>query len=302
MYAQFFGNFLLTKHAITTEQFLEAAETLRLERFKIGNLAMHAGYMTPEDVDAIVVMQTHNNLRFGELAVQEGYLTEDQLQALLDMQIPDYMLFGQILVDQGSLTSLAFKQLLNEYQRDNSIDKSSLLEQNREMFEELMRDCLIETEKKHIDHEFPKELFDYLNLLFNNLLRFIGEDFTILKPCLCTDYTPVYCVSQTISGRYEITSYFDTDPEAAIVFASRYTGDEFDAFDEYVKASLEDFLNLHNGLYNVNVSNESSIELSLSPPEICEDMKLDFESCSFLLPVIYPFGKLKFIFHLDNFI
>ncbi|MFV0464941.1 MAG: chemotaxis protein CheX [Lachnospiraceae bacterium] len=302
MHTQFFGNYLLTNHAITTQQFLEAAEILRLERLKIGNLAMHAGYMTPEEVNNVVIMQTRTNLRFGEIAVLEGYLTEQQLNALLDMQIPDYMLFGQILVDQGALSSLSFKQLLYDYQKNTTIDKTSLVDQNKEMFIELMQICLQKANKAGSEAEFPKELFNYLNLLFNNLLRFIGEDFTMLKPYLCTEYKTDYCVSQSITGSYEITSYFDISKETAVEFASRYTGDRYKSFDEYAKASLEDFLNLHNGLYNVNVSNESSVELVLSPTVIYENELLNVNSCSFLLPVIYPFGKLHFIFHLDHFI
>ena len=42
--------------------------------------------------------------------------------------------------------------------------------------------------------------------------------------------------------------------------------EELYEFDEYVSASMEDFLNLHNGLYSVNMSNDYSMELHLQPP------------------------------------
>jgi CheY-specific phosphatase CheX len=85
------------------------------------------------------------------------------------------------------------------------------------------------------------------------------------------------------------------DPDVAVTFASRYAKMDFDAFDEYVQASLEDFLNLHNGLFSVNMSNNNSIELKLDPPESCESTILEMEPTSFIIPIIYPFGTVYMI-------
>jgi hypothetical protein len=62
---------------------------------------------------------------------------------------------------------------------------------------------------------------------------------------------------------------------------------------------VEDFLNLHNGLFNVNVSNEYSLELELTPPSIEQNELLTFEHEAYLLPIIYPFGTLHFIIEFD---
>ena len=84
----------------------------------------------------------------------------------------------------------------------------------------------------------------------------------------------------------------------AIAFASRYVGDSFTDYDEYVQASIEDFLNLHNGLFNVNISNEDSIELHLNPPVNLENTLISSVSDAVLLPIIYPFGTLNFLIKL----
>lgn len=83
----------------------------------------------------------------------------------------------------------------------------------------------------------------------------------------------------------------------AIEFASRYAMDTFNEFDEYVQASLEDFLNLHNGLFTVNMSNNNSIELQLSPPEVHEGdtVEIHAETVSYLFPILYPFGTIHFL-------
>lgn len=71
-----------------------------------------------------------------------------------------------------------------------------------------------------------------------------------------SEYMTNYCVTQKDEGLLSFNSGIDMSKSVAIAFASRYAKEEFHEFDEYVKASIEDFLNLHNGLFNVNMSNE----------------------------------------------
>ncbi|MBQ6463725.1 MAG: chemotaxis protein CheX, partial [Pseudobutyrivibrio sp.] len=77
--------------------------------------------------------------------------------------------------------------------------------------------------------------------------------------------------------------------------ASRYANEEFAEFDEYVIAALEDFLNLHNGLFIVNVSNDTSKTISLAPPEITMDGVLSGPNKCVDFPVAYPFGTIHLI-------
>ena len=94
------------------------------------------------------------------------------------------------------------------------------------------------------------------------------------------------------TGQIKFTSMIDMQPEVAVAFASRYAKMDFTEFDEYVKASLEDFLNLHNGIFLVNMSNNYSMELTLEPPYHDEDPVLKLTEDSFVIPVIYPFGTI----------
>ena len=79
MYAQFFGNYLLSHGVVTREQLLETMHRKSSTKIKLGTLAIHAGYMTANEVDRIVILQTHEDKRFGELAIHEGYLTEEEI-------------------------------------------------------------------------------------------------------------------------------------------------------------------------------------------------------------------------------
>ena len=83
--------------------------------------------------------------------------------------------------------------------------------------------------------------------------------------------------------------------ETAIQFASRYVSEEFTAFDEYVQASMEDFLNLHNGLFNVNISNSYSVELGLQPPISGEKQAVAGGSSMYIFPALFPFGVVNIV-------
>lgn len=119
-----------------------------------------------------------------------------------------------------------------------------------------------------------------------------------LNPILCREYVTNQCYGQITNGQYSLTSYLDMDEDASVAFASRYTKEEFQECNEYVRASIEDFLNIHNGLFTVNISNEDSIELLLNPPVNLENTMISSTSNILHLPIIYPFGKLNILIKL----
>ena len=290
MYTQFFGNYLLSRGAVTTQQLVDAIKEQSSAHIKLGTLAIHSGYMTASEVENIIIMQTHQDKRFGELAISEGYLTDAQVHELIECQNPDFLLLGQILIEKGIMTHAEFETYLIDYQSENEVTDFDISTETQEQVATLIKNFLKVdqyTENEYIIH--------YLTLLFNNLVRFIGDDFTPLNPMVSSDIPINYCIAQEISGPIKILSALNMDENTAVQFASQYVGDTFDSFDEYVKASVEDFLNLHNGLFNVNMSNEHSIELTLAPPKLINDPSIKSEGITYLLPIAYSFGILYFV-------
>ena len=84
------------------------------------------------------------------------------------------------------------------------------------------------------------------------------------------------------------------DLDTAIAFATRYVHEQFHSYDEYVQASLEDFLNLQNGLFIVNVSNTSNTELTLGAPEHITGAPSHLSGRTWQIPVLYTFGTIDF--------
>ena len=296
MYAQFIGNFLLSHELITTEQLLAAMELKNAKHLRLGTLAMHAGYLSASEIEHIRILQTHQDKRFGEIAVEVGLLTEGQVDELLAQQTPGYIAFGQALIDMGIVDNYEWERLVADYISENEINELDFDESARERIEEMF--FQYSEHKGGPARESYKTTFT--TLLFNNLIRFIGDDFTPLRGEDFPEYPTEFCVSQEIKGRLHLKLYIDMPKESCLEFASRYVGEDFTEFDEYVEASLMDFLNLHNGLFCVNKSNSDNIELTLEPPMVEEGPLLVFDQPSTVMPIIYPFGVVNFIFEVKT--
>ena len=292
MFAQFFGSYLLNNKAVSNEDLLEAISRLKKARIKLGTLAMHRGFMTAKEIDEVCMMQSREDKRFGEIAIARDYLTDSQVEELLKAQNPDYLLLGQILVDMNVLTNAQLEELFLKYQNETEIYDMDM--ESQANFDQLMKKFLLVSER-----QMPTELVDYLKLFFNNLLRFVGEDFMPMSPVPSSEFPVNYAVEQQISGDVKKKTFIDMSKETAVIFASRFAKMEFKEFDEYVKASIEDFLNLNNGLYGVNISNNYSKEIALNPPTVVDKDILELPKDSYVIPFAYPFGTIHLI-HMGN--
>ncbi len=289
MYTQFFGNFLLEKKLITKEQLLEAIETQKGQHLRLGTLAIHAGLLTAAEVNHIHGVQTHKNKRFGEIAMDLGYLSSVQIDKLLATQTPSYLLLCQALVDLNYLSAEDFESAMEEYQLMHQL---SDLDFSNEQYDKV---ALL------IARFFSDQLINdpgcfafYITLFFNNVVRFIGQDFAPSKVVVSKDFDADYMAIQKIKGKYNLITGIAMDEETLISFASRYAGEEFYENDEFTQAALEDFLNLHNGLFAVNASNSDSIELALEPP-FYEEGALNNQEF-YMIPLDFPFGRINFFF------
>ena len=289
MYTQFFGNYLLANGYVTRDQLFSAMRQEADQHMKLGTLAIHAGYMNAAQVDDVVIHQTHQDNRFGELAIQLGYLTEAQVEELLKQQTPAFLSLGQVLLDEGVLTNTDFEQIIQDYRSKNGMEDEESLIERRKNIQQLFENFFSST-----DAALSEKGHMFIELLFIDFIRFIGSDYTPLSVEEVTEASIACCVKQEIHGDYAINTYISMDLDTAIAFATRYVHEQFHSYDEYVQASLEDFLNLQNGLFIVNVSNTSNTELTLGAPEHITVSPIQFSGRTLHIPVLYTFGTIDF--------
>ena len=290
MFTQFLGNYLLQKGIVTQDQLFNAMARLSQTHIKLGTIAIHEGLMTANEVDECLYIQSREDKRFGEIAVSRGYLSDEQVSELLSKQTPDYILLGQNLVEDGVISYEDLERIIFEYKSDTELYDLELDVENSTLIKSIIEKFFLVAEMPATDLNIM-----YLELMFNSLIRFIGEDFSPLTPMIVDEYPITFGVSQAVISDKDYITHIDCDRETAIAFASRYAKEEFSEFNEYVVAALEDFLNLHNGLYIVNASNQQSKDIELAPPEITEEGVLMGVNNCVDFPVAYPFGIVHLI-------
>ncbi|HEX9026891.1 MAG TPA: hypothetical protein VF839_10590 [Clostridium sp.] len=268
MFTQYFGQYLLNKGYLTPEKLHDGLENQKDTRLKLGVLAVNAGYMSADDADKINETQKRLDKRFGELSVEMGYLKEDQVEELLSSQKFEHLILGQSLVDKGYMTLKEFEKAINEYKKDYSISDKE--------FEYIQKDDVDEIVNIFVKFEGSKNekaLKDYLSLFTRNLIRFIDTGAIIRDVIKLEKYECKWTARQNIKGTINLSTFIEAEENSFVKFASKYADEELNTVDEMAEASVGEFLNLHNGIFLVNMSNEG-IELEMTPQEVSSNMMI----------------------------
>lgn len=288
MFTQFFGSYLLNKKIVSADNLKAAMEKKDSTRVKLGVLAINAGYMTAKQVDAVHRKQATVDKRIGDIAVEMGYLTSEQVEELLSSQKTGCLLLGQALVDMGCLTNEEFENALTSYKKENNLSDKDFTEDDNKKASEVISSFY------GIGGECAAYASEYVNILFKNLIRFVGDDFTPLSSAALADGDTA--VIQEITGEFSAITSIGAGEAAAVAFASRFSGEELSQNDEYTKDVISEFLNLSNGLYNVNISNSIGKELGLTPQNVStvgQAAKVNAR-LTLSVPVEFPFGVVVF--------
>lgn len=288
MFTQFFGSYLLNKKIVSAQNLKAAMEKKDSTRVKLGVLAINAGYMTAKQVDAVHRKQATVDKRIGDIAVEMGYLTEAQVEELLSSQKTGCLLLGQALVDMGCLTNEEFETVLGSYKKENNLTDSDFTADDNE------KTGAVISSFYNIEGEYANYCSEYVNILFKNLIRFVGDDFAPLSAADTSAGDTA--VIQEICGEFSAVTAISLDDKAAAAFAARFSEEEITENDEYTKDVISEFLNLNNGLYNVNISNSTGKELGLTPQEHTTAGEVATIKSKFTLniPVEFPFGVVTF--------
>lgn len=289
MFSQYFGHYLLNKGLITVEQLKDALQLQSSTHVKFGVLSVNEGFLTPIQVEEIHEKQKQVDKRFGEIAIDLGYLTEQQLDYLLSGQKQNHLILGQALVDRGYMNIEQFSNALQNYKQEHSLSD--------EQFEAIKSgdiDTLVDT-VVGIDGASNKEQYiNYLSLLAKNLIRFIDDQVRLEAKPISDQYQAQWYVSQLIKGKQTLTTAISCDEATFIKFASIYAEEPIEEVDELAKASVSEFLNLHNGIYLVNMSNRG-IELTMEPQHVEENVVLTQNNIGIIVTAYLTFGAIDIV-------
>lgn len=260
MFAQYFGHFLLNSGYITLEQLQYALDYEKNTRVKIGILALNASYMTPEQIEFVRSIQLKEDKKFGQIAIENGFLTQDQLNQLLKTQKKGHYVLSQCLIEKGYLSLTGLQDAMTKYAQKYHL--------NANVLDEIEEDKTIKNFFNFKTTLWKKIYSEYVSLLIRNCNRFIGEIPVISIKKMDAPLQFDWSVSQEIKGKfYMFTSLSSNDESSLIKLAELYCKEKYSSFNEYSKDAASKFLNLHNSIFLVNMSN-MGVQLDMYPHQI----------------------------------
>ena len=290
MFAQFLANFLLKEKYINKRELIECLKKMKNSRVKLGVLAIDRGYLTAAQVEEIHAKQIVVDRRIGDIAVDFGYLTPAQVEELLTSQPSRYLSLCQSLVDKEYMNNSVLEEALGRFKAEYRLTEADINDPSDDKI-----DAVIQSFYKLDGKKSSEYMVAYIRLLMNNLVRFVGDDFVPMDVTECSASTEdSISVNQRITGEFAELTSIRTDEISLLQFVSRYASEDIPVWDDYAMAAAGDFLNLHNGLFLVNMSNVSNVELKLEAPEISTPECTDESSCV-CIPVLFPFGTINFV-------
>ena len=162
---------------------------------------------------------------------------------------------------------------------------------------ELMSDILNRSNYQTLSSELSDFIKEYIQKLILDLLTYVSEEISVGEIELVESYYTNKELSQEITGVPAAYSALDADEAVLIAFAKAYAKMDITEYDVLAKESLLDFLNLHNGLFVVQLSKLNICELSLSVPKQNGAFLMTSPATGKItvIPVTFSFGTIRFL-------
>lgn len=135
----------------------------------------------------------------------------------------------------------------------------------------------------------------YITELIFNLNRFVEESVISHHAAVVESLPDEVILMQKIVGEYKALTGMYGKPEAMMKFAAEYSKFEVTKYDDLCNELLSDFLNLHNGLFVVNLSDSENIESTLEPPVKKHEKPIQLFKTTYIVPIDFSFGTVNFI-------
>jgi CheY-specific phosphatase CheX len=254
MSSRFFGQYLLEKGRITSQQLATASEGQKAVTAPIGTLALERGWLTAEQIKRILELQKKTNYRFGEQAIVMGVMTQQQVNELLDEQdLSHRVLLGEVLVAKGYLTLEALEKEFREFSREEEKFSSEL----SAAFEKVRNKDLVKT---------------FTDLMMIMFTRFAKQELKIERCETGKEKVRLFrwVFSQKVAGQnVEFNCLLSVPPKLLLHMASTMLDENVSAPDELALDASKEFVNIANGNACARLS-ENGLNFTMAPPEVYE--------------------------------
>ena len=286
MYTQYLGQYLLNTSLISADQLCELLSLAESTRVKLGVLAINNGLMTASQVEEVHGLQRTMDRRFGEIAITKSYLTQTQLDSLLSQQDSRHLSLSQAIIDKGYLTLTQLETALTQFKQDTNLSTEQLQAMQTGNMDEIVRLFL-----DFPANDVPQFYYDYVALFLKNSIRFLNERPVLSWPQPLNQAADGWYISQQAVGNCTVSTGIILSDADLIDVASRFSQESLTQVDELAKDSVSEFLNLHNGIFLVNVS-DKGFNLDLLPPAITPNTG---HYTGYRIPIALSSGRIELV-------
>lgn len=251
MASRYFSQYLLNKGVLSPDNAGSIlAKTLDVKPHPLV-VAVDRGLVTSKQAAELA-----NEDDFAQTALEKGYLTAFQLEDL-KRAIPERSVcLGQVLLDEKIVTLDELAELFAE---------SGRLDQHP--VQTVVGNVLQARGFDAHDYEY---VGDYVELFMSALQRFMNTDALLYQADKCPETAPAYLTYQSMGGALRLTAGCRVGGDVLLTMASRFSDESLSEIDEMAIDCIEEFCNVFNGLYIVNMSGKSQ-DMDLDMPHTIED-------------------------------
>lgn len=253
MSAKFFGQYLLERGRITSQQLADALEYQKSISSPIGALALDHGLLSVDQVKLILGRQLNSEKRFGELAVSLGLLTQAQVDELLQAQSSHKLLLGEALMIKGYISVETLERELKEFKKE----------------EDKLSTQLNATFNTIANKEIVKTFTDLMVMMFT---KFGQQDIKVEQCETGRENIRLFrwVIAQKIAGEnVGFNCLLSVPPKLLLQMASMMLDENVSTADELALDATKEFVNIANGNACAKLS-EDGVGLTMLPPEVYE--------------------------------
>lgn len=281
MFFRLFGNYLKEKNLLDAEQLEALIQYRKVNRVKLGMLAVEQGLMTTEQADEVNRLQAVQDKRFGEIAIEKAYLTSADMDMLIEKQGNPYFLFLQAVQEKGYLTKDVLTEKLLAYRDEKKLSDEQL---------EIIKSGTVDDVANVLLHAANKHAEGLLKLAVRNLVRFVSTDIYFASIEQVNQFKAAQLASQLITGAAPMQLGISSENSELLELACIYGKEEFDELDADAYDAVCEFINCNNGLY-ARTNSTLNCEMELLPPTFEEGAMMEGEI--YLLTVFVNNKKLN---------
>ena len=256
MSAKFFGQYLLEKGKITSQQLIDAVERQKSIHTPLGALAIEKGLLAAKEVKRIHEQQKKTDRRFGELAVDMGILVQSQVSELIQVQASRKVLLGEVLVSKDYLTHDELERELKSYKEEQETISSEI----SVFFDQVLHKDIVETFTDLTIKMFTR---------FGNQVIKIEQCETGKKKVRLFDWV----IAQKIEGdNIELNFLLCIPGTFLLQMASTMLNETISKADEMTLDAAQEFVNITSGNACAKLS-RTGLNLKMLAPDTYETIK-----------------------------